>query len=126
MPTVIAATFAFGVARVRIEHVPNQIVTRIALGPAQLRAQATQTVETRDAAIVVRLVEAAETTAASRDARRADLRYAIEFQDRRGRTQRVIYLDAFGTRGFVDKKPVRFAGDALKRAIVTAFPALAE
>jgi hypothetical protein len=35
-----------------------------------------------------------------------------------------VYLDAFGRRGVVDGRPVRFSDDAIKRAIVAAFPAL--
>jgi hypothetical protein len=106
-----------------IDHASNRISYRSALSPHDLDARATIHVETRNRAAIARVLEAIDATQTIPDARAADLRYAIRLRDARG-VARTIYLDAFGTRGTLDGKPVRFASDAIKRAIVSMAPAL--
>lgn len=122
---ILAAAIAVGVtARIEIDHVPNNIAYRAALSARDVGERARIRVESRDPQTVAHIVTAIERTATSRDARAADLRYAIRLRDARGSTRTVIYLDAFGLRGVVDGRTVRFSDDAIKRAIVAAFPAL--
>lgn len=118
------AIVATGVTRLEIDHVPNNISYRTALTPSEVDERARVRVESRDSATVAGIVAAIEHTAASTDARQADLRYAIRLRDARGSTRAIIYLDAFGEHGVVDGRRVRFSDDAIKRAIVTAFPSL--
>ena len=108
-----------------IAHVPNTISVRAALQPAQVDSLATLHVETRDPQVVSRITRAIETTKETPTDRGADLRYAIRIRHSRGVTT-TIYMDAFGLRGVVDGRPVRFASDAIKRAIVEAYPQLAQ
>jgi hypothetical protein len=119
-----AAISVAGASRIEIDHVPNDIAYRAALSPRDVGERARIRVESRDRATVAHIVTAIERTATRDDVRAADLRYAIRLRDARGSTCRVVYLDAFGRRGMVDGRPVRFSGDAIKRAIVAAFPAL--
>ena len=121
-----AAISVAGASRIEIDHVPNDLTYRAALLPHEVAERARIRVESRDRATIAPIVAAIERTDTSNDARRADLRYAIRLRDARGSTRLVIYLDAFGRRGLVDGRPVRFSGDAIKRAIVAAFPALAQ
>jgi|HubBroStandDraft_1064217.scaffolds.fasta_scaffold167216_2 hypothetical protein len=122
---ILAAAISVGSAsRIEIDHVPNNISYRAALSPRDVGDRASIRVESRDPQTVAHIVAAIERTDTSDDARAADLRYAIRLRDARGSTCVVIYLDAFGRRGMVDGRPVRFSGDAIKRAIVTAFPVL--
>jgi hypothetical protein len=122
---VLAVAIALSAAKtVEIDHVRNDISYRSALTPAELRARATVRVESRDATTIAGIVAAIRQTGAHADPNPADLRYAIRLRDARGATVATIYLDAFGTRGLVDGRAVRFADDAIKRAVVTAFPAL--
>ncbi|MGC2131083.1 MAG: hypothetical protein WA629_13420 [Candidatus Aquilonibacter sp.] len=121
LAVAIAAT---GVTRLEIDHVPNNISYRTALTPSEVDERARIRVESRDPATVSAIVAAIEHTAASGDERHADLRYAIRLRDARGSTRALIYLDAVGEHGIVDGRRVRFSGDAIKRAIVAAFPSL--
>ena len=118
------AVAATGVTRLEIYHVPNKISYRTALSPGEVDERARIRVESRDPATVAAIVAAIEHTAASGDERQADLRYAIRLRDARGSTRAIIYLDAFGEHGMVDGRRVRFSDDAIKRAIVAAFPSL--
>ncbi|MGA7572190.1 MAG: hypothetical protein WBG27_00910 [Candidatus Aquilonibacter sp.] len=118
------AISAAGVTRLEIDHVPNNVSYRTALTPSEVDERARIRVESRDPATVAAIVAAIEHTAANGDERRADLRYAIRLRDARGSTRALIYLDAFGEHGIVDGRRVRFVGDAIKRAIVAAFPSL--
>jgi hypothetical protein len=118
------AIAASGVTRLEIDHVPNNISYRTALTPREVDERARIRVESRDPLTVAAIVAAIERTAAGSDDRNADLRYAIRLRDARGSTRAVIYLDAFGEHGIVDGRRVRFSGDAIKRAIVAAFPSL--
>jgi hypothetical protein len=113
-----------GATRLEIDHVPNSVSYRTALSPSDLDERARIRIESRDPATIARIVAAIEHTAAGSDAQQADLRYAIRLRDARGATRALIYLDAFGERGLVDGRRVRFSSDAIKRAIVAAFPSL--
>ncbi|HUN29866.1 MAG TPA: hypothetical protein VMV65_08650 [Alphaproteobacteria bacterium] len=117
----IAAT---GATRLEIDHVPNNVNYRTALSPRDVEERARIRVESRDPATVASIVAAIERTAVTADTRQSDLRYLVRLRDARGATRAVIYLDAFGERGVVDGRPVRFSGDTIKRAIVAAFPSL--
>ncbi len=108
-----------------IDHVPNAISVRAALTERDVQTRATQHVETRDASIISSVSHALRTTAESSAEGPADLRYLIVVRDAGNVTTR-IYLDAFGLRGVVNGRPVRFANDAIKRAVVRAFPQLAQ
>lgn len=108
-----------------IDHVPNAISVRAALSESEVRSRATQHVEIQDRSVIASVSRAVRTTPERPAAHGADLRYVIRFRDARGSTV-TIYLDAFGLRGVVDGRPVRFANDAIKRAIVRAFPLLAQ
>lgn len=110
---------------VYIDHVPNSMAYRTALSPRELQERATIHVETRDAAKLAPLLHAVGSIHAMPDARPADLRYAIHLRDERGAARMTIYLDAFGTRGWIDGKAVRLDSDAIKRAMVEISPALA-
>ncbi len=121
LAVAIAAT---GVTRLEIDHVPNNVTYRAALTPNEVDERARIRVESRDPAMVAGIVAAIERTGASNDTRQADLRYAIRLRNARGSTRAIIYLDAFGEHGIVDGRRVRFSSDAIKRAIVAAFPAL--
>jgi hypothetical protein len=122
---ILAAAIAVsGASRIEIDHVPNNIAYRAALSVREVGQRARIRVESRDPQTVGHIVTAIERTATCSDARAADLRYAIRLRDARGSTRAVIYLDAFGRRGVVDGRPVRFSDDAIKRAIVAAFPVL--
>lgn len=124
-PMVLAVAIAVtGAKTLEIDHVRNDISYRSALTPNELRAHATVRVESRDPKTIAGIVAAVRQTDAQADANAADLRYAIRLRDARGATVAIIYLDAFGTRGLVDGKAVRFADDAIKRAIMEAFPSL--
>jgi hypothetical protein len=112
------------VKALEIDHVPNNIAYRTALGPRELGERARTRVETRDPRIIAAIVNAIQKTGTHADALPADLRYAIRLRDRRGTTVAIVYLDAFGLRGAVDGHPVRYADDAIKRAVIAAFPAL--
>jgi hypothetical protein len=118
------AIVATNVKGLQIDHVRNDIAYRSALTPSDVQARATIRVESRDAQTIEAIISAIRQTATQHDAQAADLRYAIRLRDARGTTVAIIYLDAFGTRGIVDGQPVRFADDAIKRAITTAFPSL--
>jgi hypothetical protein len=113
-----------GVKALEIDHVPNNISYRTALGPGEVASRARMRVETRDPHAVAAIVGAIRETGTRADAATADLRYAIRLRDARGATVAIVYLDAFGLRGVVDGRPVRYADDAIKRAVVAAFPAL--
>lgn len=113
-----------GVKSLEIDHVPNDIAYRTALTPSEVGARARVRVETRNPQTIGAVLTAIKQTDAHPDAKAADLRYAIRLRDARGANVAVIYLDAFGLRGVVNGEPVRFAGDAIKRAIIDAFPAL--
>lgn len=113
------------IATMYIDHVPNAISVRTALNEHEVRTRATQHVETQDQNVIASVTLAVRTTPERPIESGADLRYAIRFRDARGTTT-TIYLDAFGLRGIVDGRPVRFANDAIKRAIVGAFPLLAQ
>lgn len=104
-----------------IDHVPNAISVRSALTARDVHERATLHAESCDPTIVEPIVHAIHAMREFPAARTADLRYAIRLRDAHGRITR-IYMDAFGLRGLVDGRPVRFANDAIKRAIVTAFP----
>jgi hypothetical protein len=108
-----------------IDHFPNAISVRAALSESALDRSATIHVVSKDAATNASIAKTIETTPRSADLIRADLRYAIVYTDRSGKVER-IYLDRFGLRGSVNGHPVRFANDAIKRALVKAFPNLAE
>jgi hypothetical protein len=123
--TVLAIAIAVsGVKGLEIDHVRNDISYRAALKATEIAARAGVRVESRDPQKIAGIVAAIRQTGACADARAADLRYAIRLRDARGASIAVIYLDAFGTRGLVDGQPVRFADDAIKRAIAAAFPSL--
>jgi hypothetical protein len=123
--TVLAIAIAVsGVKGLEIDHVRNDISYRAALKATEIAARAGVRVESRDPQKIAGIVAAIRQTGARADARAADLRYAIRLRDARGASIAVIYLDAFGTRGLVDGQPVRFADDAIKRAIAAAFPSL--
>lgn len=123
--TVLAIAIAVsGVKGLEIDHVRNDISYRAGLKATDLAARAGVRVESRDPQKIAGIVAAIRQTGVYPDARAADLRYAIRLRDARGATVAVIYLDAFGTRGLVDGQPVRFADDAIKRAITVAFPSL--
>ena len=113
-----------GVKSLEIDHVPNDVSYRAALSASEVGARARIRVESRNPQTIAGVLTSIRDTAARPDAKTADLRYAIRLRDARGATVAVIYLDAFGTRGLVDGQSVRFADDAIKRAIVSAFPAL--
>jgi hypothetical protein len=113
-----------GVKSLEIDHVPNDISYRAALTPADLAARPILRVESRDPEKLAGIVAAIRDTSAHTEPNVADLRYAVRLRDARGTTIAVIYLNAFGTRGVVDGQPVRFADDAIKRAIIAAFPSL--
>ncbi len=119
-----AAISVAGASRIEIDHVPNNISYRAALSPRDVGQRARIRVESRDPHTIASIIAAIERTNTSSDARAADLRYAIRLRDARGSTCLVIYLDAFGRRGVIEGRPVRFSGDGIKRAIVIAFPAL--
>lgn len=122
---VLAVAIAVsGIKGLEIDHVPNDISYRAGLGPTDLAARASVRVESRDPQKIAGIVAAIRQTSAHADTRNADLRYVIRLRDARGATAAIIYLDAFGTRGIVDRQPVRFADDAIKRAIIAAFPSL--
>lgn len=122
---LLAVTLALkGVKGIEIDHVPNNVAYRTALGPSELAARARVRVETRDPHAIATIVSAIRETQARADAAHADLRYAIRLRNARGATVAVVYLDAFGLRGVVDGQAVRYADDAIKRAVVAAFPAL--
>ena len=122
---VLAAALSIaGASRIEIDHVPNNIDYRAALSPRDVSKRARVRVESRDPATVAHIVAVIERAGTSNDTRAADLRYAIRVRDARGSTLALIYLDAFGRRGVVDGRAVRFRDDAIKRAIVTAFPKL--
>lgn len=106
-----------------IDHVSNRISYRAALRPRDVDERACVHVETRNRASIARVLDAIDATPTSPDPRLADLRYAIRLRDAHG-VVRTIYLDAFGTRGTIDGRPVRFASDAIKRAIVALAPSL--
>ena len=110
---------------ITIDHYPNAISVRVALTESALDRRATIHVVSKDAATNASIAKAIETTPRSADASRADLRYAIIFADSNGKAER-IYLDRFGLRGSVNGHPVRFANDAIKRALIKAYPNLAE
>ncbi len=112
------------VKALEIDHVPNNIAYRTALGPNELASRARMRVETRDPRAIAAIVGAIRETGTRADSAPADLRYAIRLRDARGATVATVYLDAFGLRGIVDGQPVRYADDAIKRAVVEAFPAL--
>jgi hypothetical protein len=113
-----------GVTRLEIDHVPNNVRYRTALSPNDLDERARVRIESRDPAAIARIVAAIARTGVDSDVQQADLRYAIRLRDARGSTRALIYLDAFGERGLVDGRHVRFSSDAIKRAIVAAFPSL--
>ncbi|HTV94014.1 MAG TPA: hypothetical protein VMG98_15010 [Verrucomicrobiae bacterium] len=121
-----AAISTAGAARIEIDHVPNNVSYRAALSPRDVGERARIRVESRDPHTVAYIVAAIERTNTSSDVRPADLRYAIRLRDARGSTCLVIYLDAFGRRGMIEGRPVRFSGDGIKRAIVATFPTLAQ
>lgn len=127
MSVIIAmAAFALGnVSRVQIDHVPNSLAFRTALTPALVDQRARIHLDTRDPALLGRIVSALERTPVTGDTRAADLRYAIRLRDARGIVRARLYLDAFGLRGVLDGRRVRFENDAIKRAIVAACAALA-
>jgi hypothetical protein len=112
------------VKALEIDHVPNSVSYRTALGPRELNERARVRVETRDPAAIAAIVRAIHQTGARADVEAADLRYAIRLRNARGTTVAIIYLDAFGLRGVVDGQSVRYNDDAIKRAVVAAFPAL--
>ncbi|HEX8805732.1 MAG TPA: hypothetical protein VF741_02240 [Candidatus Aquilonibacter sp.] len=122
---LLAVTLALnGVKVLEIDHVPNNISYRTALGPGELASRARVRVESRDPRAITTIVSAIQKTGTRPDVATADLRYAIRLRNARGATVATIYLDAFGLRGVVDGQPVRYADDAIKRAVVSAFPAL--
>ncbi len=124
-PMVLAVAIAVtGAKSLQIDYVPSDISYRSALTPSDVAARARVRVESRNPQTIESVVAAIRRTDAYPDATTADLRYAIRLRDARGATVTVIYLDAFGTRGLVDGRPVRFADDAIKRAIMEAFPSL--
>ncbi len=124
---VLAVAIAVGgVKSLEIDHVPNDIAYRVGLTPADLADRAAVRVESRDPQKIAGIVAAIRETGAHADTQAADLRYAIRLRDARGATVAVIYLDAFGLRGVVDGRPVRYADDAIKRAITEAFPSLSK
>ncbi len=126
-PMVLAVAITVtGTKSLEIDHVPNDIAYRTALTPSDVAARARVRVESRNPQTIERIVAAIRATDAHPDTKAADLRYAIRLRDARGATVTVIYLDAFGTRGLVDGQPVRFADDAIKRAITEAFPSLSK
>jgi hypothetical protein len=106
-----------------IDHVPNAISVRAALSEHDVRTRATQHVETRDAKVISSVSDALRATPEAPARNGADLRYMIVIRDARGVTT-TVYLDAFGLRGTINGRPVRFANDAIKRAIVRAYPQL--
>jgi len=123
---IAEAAFAFGnVNRVQIDHVPNSLAFRTALTPALVDQRARIHLDTRDPVLLGRIVTALEHTAVTGDARASDLRYAIRLRDARGIVRATLYLDAFGVRGVLDGRRVRFESDAIKRAIVAACASLA-
>jgi hypothetical protein len=85
---------------------------------------ASVTIETRNVEAIDAILRAVRSTAIAPEMRPVDLRYAMRFEDRRGNVRQSVCIDAFGTRGELDGQAVRFASDAIKRAIVAAFPAL--
>jgi hypothetical protein len=113
-----------GVKSLEIDHVPNDISYRAALTPADIAARAILHVQSHNREKVADIVAAIRDTPAHTETNVGDLRYAIRLRDACGTTIAVIYLNAFGTRGVVDGQPVRFADDAIKRAIIAAFPSL--
>jgi hypothetical protein len=121
LAVAIAAT---GVKGVEIDHVRNDISYRSALDASDVAERATVHVASQDPQKIHNVVTAIRATGARADATPADLRYVIRLRDAHGTTTAIIYLDAFGRRGLVDGQPVRFADDAIKRAITAAFPAL--
>lgn len=122
---LLAVTIALkGVKALEIDHVPNNVSYRTALTPSELAARARVRVETRDPHTIASIVTAIRKTGTDANAQPADLRYAIRLRDARGAIIAVIYLDAFGLRGAVDGQSVRYADDAIKRAVVAAFPTL--
>jgi len=108
-----------------IDHVPNFIAYRTALSPRELQERATIHVETSDKAKLALVLHAIGSIHATPDEHPADLRYAIRLRDDRSAKRVTIYLDAFGTRGRIDGRAVRFDSDAIKRAMVEISPALA-
>lgn len=112
------------VTRLHIDHVPNAIRTRAALTARDVDAQSTIAVESRDRLLIARLLRALEATPRVPESAHGDLRYAIRFEDARGRVVHLVYLDAFGRRGIVDGVPVRFERADLKEIVVEAYPAL--
>lgn len=108
-----------------INHVPNNMSVRVALSAADVDERASVHVVARDPAVVASITGAIARTPEQPGGAGADLRYAIVFTNQSGVVERV-YLDAFGRRGLVNGRPVRFANDAIKRAIVKAYPKLAE
>jgi|SRR5579872_5935456 len=100
------------VARIRID--------RMTPGSASARIS----VESGDAAIVQRFVNAVELTPRMRGDTVGTVRFTIRLQDTRGRTLRRLDLDASGTRGILDAFIVRFKRDAVLRAIAATFPGL--
>jgi hypothetical protein len=111
------------VRSVEIDHVPNRLQFRSALTPAELDARAPIRVETQRAEAIGAILRAIEATKAERDDHRADLRYAVRLRGSHGRVV-TLYLDAFGTRGWVAGRAVRFDSDAIKRAVVALAPVL--
>jgi hypothetical protein len=108
-----------------IDHVPNTISVRAALTASDVDERATVHYKTTDALTVAAVTRAIATTPEESGGAGADLRYAIVITDAHGKSER-IYLDAFGLRGTINGRPVRFANDGIKRAIVKAYPKLAE
>ena len=108
-----------------IDHVPNAISVRAALTEHDVQARATQRVETSNPSVIASVSLALHNTRETTARTAADLRYMIVIRDTRGGTT-TVYLDAFGLRGVVNGRPVRFANDAIKRAIVRAYPALSQ
>lgn len=108
-----------------IDHVPNTISVRAALTASDVDRRATIHFKTTDALTVAAVTRVIASTPEQPGGAGADLRYAIVITDANGNTER-IYLDAFGLRGTINGRAVRFANDAIKRAIVKAYPKLAE
>jgi hypothetical protein len=121
LAVAIAAT---GVKGLEIDHVRNDISYRSGLSANEVVAHATVHVTSQDPRKIAEVIAAIRTTHAHFDSSLTDLRYVIRLRDARGATTATIYLDAFGQRGLVDGKPVRFDSDAIKRAITQAFPQL--
>ena len=101
------------VSTVAVIHLRDDTLTRIAVTPDALKQIATSTAEFRDASGQGQLLFA--NVVVTTTSRHADVRWGVILRTRSGNELGSVYVDKFGTAGYVNGKPVIFSVDLATR-----------